>query len=64
MINEWEFVYHPWRKGIFRLKNSWNVIMQTLFLNIKIINEKQNKWNTYTCPPLVDAEPCSNVFFN
>jgi len=34
-------------EGFVRLKNGWNDIMQTLFLNIKILNEKQNNWNTY-----------------
>ncbi|HAB54255.1 MAG TPA: hypothetical protein DCE80_19100 [Ignavibacteriales bacterium] len=61
-----------WRGGLFVIfrkqkyyaENGWNDSMQTLFLNIAIKNEKRNNWNTYTCPPLVDATPCSNVFFN
>ena len=41
------FSTNPKFKGLVKQKYRWIVIQQTLFLNIKIINEKQSNWNTY-----------------
>jgi len=41
------FSKNPEFQGVVRQKYGWNVIQPTQFLNIVIIDEKQNNWNTY-----------------
>jgi len=39
------FSKNPEFQGVVRQKYGWNVIQQTLFLNIVVLCDKRNNWN-------------------